>query len=206
MDINGLKERMNALTFVNSYSFRYNNVPSDVVPDTIFTVKLYADKNLEKAPLFIVSEPTGEHYHIVQNASENLARIIFKVEDKHIKILRKAGDFIAKKNFQTSLLQELTNHAPILPAKQHLNTVESSMMMLGFVYEGVSYLSELYENHKHSKKLSSLLSDSLFAEHTRHKHGKEFVSLIDYSKTRRDEVINDCTPEAFKSAFGIPVI
>ncbi len=206
MSIDELKERMDALTFVNSYYFRYNNVSPDVVPDTIFTVKLYADKRLEKAPLFIVSEPLGKHYHIVQNASENLARIIFSIEYKHIEAMKKADDFIANKNVQSSILQELMNHLPILPAKQNLDAIESSAMMLSFVYELCSYVSELYENKNHAKKLCSLLSKSLFAEHTRHEHGKEFVSLIDYSQIQRTQVMDDCSPDDFKSKLGISVI
>lgn len=206
MSIAGLKERMSELTFVCSYYFNYNNVSSNIIPDTIFTVKLYADKKSEKAPLFVVSEPKAKHYHIVQNASENLARIIFAIEEKHIKNTNNADNFIAKQNFQAELLKELLNHAPILPAKEHLNTIESSVMMLGFLYESFKYFSELYENNKHAKHLCSLLSESLFAEHTRHENGLELVSLIHYSQSQRTQVMEDCSPHDFQNQFGISII
>ncbi|WNF48116.1 hypothetical protein RHP75_06725 [Pseudomonas sp. SG20056] len=206
MDISVIRKRIASLSFVNSYIVRYNNVSSNVVPDTLFTVRIYADAKFENAPLFIVSEPASKHCHIVQNASENLARIIFSFEERHIAALKKADDQIARQDFQSSFLQEIMNHSSILPAKQHLSTIESTIMLSGFICEGFSYLSELYESNKHAKHLSGLLKKSLFAEHTRHEHGQEFVSLVDYSGAQRNQLVSELAPDDFEKKFGISLI
>lgn len=200
------QEIIRSLSYVTKYNFSYNNMSSKVIPDTIFTVKMYADENAVNPPLFIVSEPEEDHVHIVQNASERLADIIFKIEAKEISIIRNIEDRIAKNEFQASLIQEMISHLAIAPSKNDLNTVESTVMLTGFIYEGVSFLKELFHNRTESKKLRDLLVNSLFAEHTRHKQGSEFVSLVTYANGSREQVLKDCSVSNFDEAFGINVL
>lgn len=205
MSIEKLQNTFNSLELVNVYELPYNNTFSSDVPDTVFTVALYANKKMEHAPLFVVSEPKEDHCHIVQNASENLVEIIKGIEKEYIDALKKGKDLENTASFKAAMLEELINHCAILPAKGELNVVESTAMMIGPLYEMKNYVKEVYENSQHSKKLLELLSKSLFAEYTRHKHGLEFVSLVDYSSGTRQQVLTECTPDNFTQLFGIKI-
>ncbi|EPO0023435.1 hypothetical protein ACT5DM_001009 [Vibrio alginolyticus] len=206
MSIEKLKKTFNSLELVNKYKLSYNNTSSSDVPDTVFSVSLYADKEMIHPPLFVVSEPKEDHFHIVQNASESLVRIITGIERKYIDALKKGKDIENKATFQASMLEELINHSAIFPAKGELDVVESTAMMLGALNELKNYAKEVYENSQYSKKLLDLLKRSQFAEHTRHKHGLEFVSLVEYSSGSRKQVLTECTPKNFTQLFGIKII
>ncbi|ALR15745.1 hypothetical protein [Vibrio natriegens] len=206
MSIEKLQKAFKSLELVNVYKLPYNNTFSSDVPNTVFSVSLYADKEMVHPPLFVVSEPKEDHLHIVQNASENLVRIIMGIEKEYIDAFKKGKDLVSNASFQASMLEELISHSAVLPAKGELDVVESTAMMLGSLIEMKNYAKEVYENSQHSKKLLELLRRSLFAEHTRHKHGLEFVSLVDYSSGRRKQVLTECTPHNFTQLFGIKII
>lgn len=52
-------------------------------------------------PLFVVSEPKEDHLHIVQNASENLVRIIMGIEKEYIDAFKKGKDLVSNASFSS---------------------------------------------------------------------------------------------------------
>lgn len=203
-EIEELLARIQKLKLVSTYKLTYNNSSPDIVPDTVFSIALYADKNMEVAPLFVMSDPEGYHAHLITNQSENIVRIIIGLEKGYINDIKDTENAAAYVEFMASMIEELMTHCAILPAKSQLDPIEGLLMMIGPAMEAVNLAKEKKENAEKAKRLCELLTESLFVEYSRHPSLPcESVTFVDYSTGVRDEYRYSFNPPYFTKIFGI---
>jgi hypothetical protein len=205
MTLTEAKAQINGLKFLSCYTFEYNNSPESIVKNTVFTVKIYSDANHIKPPLIIISEPVGNMGHVVQNASEWLVKIIFSIENKHLKNyanLEKTEHFI---DFKNALTEELIAHSALLPAKGSLNALQSTTMLSGIVIGFYNLLANIVKTVTRRSNLKKALAKSLFAEHSQHALGRELINVTTYANGSREEIGASYNSQTFLSSFGINV-